>query len=207
VYVLCDPRTEAIRYVGITFDPERRLWQHRSQAPNDAAALWFEEMRAAGVRVEMCLIDWVPVRQRLIAERRWITHFGGAGHDLLNIRGSTDPQKVRELGPWRQAEPGSAPSILMRIIELERGKPMIELIRPLVEAGKSWAAVAQALEVSPVTLQKWRQQVGIRRVLIPTTAVDETASEQSYPIKQTCDRAVSRKRLTGVRGKERDANR
>jgi len=60
----------------------------------------------------------------------------------------------------------------MRNRELEAGRPLEELIREQVEQGKSWDEVADALDVSRVTLQSWRKALRLRRVMRPTVVAD-----------------------------------
>ena len=51
----------------------------------------------------------------------------------------------------------------MRLCEYEAGRPIEELIRDYVEAGKDWGEVADALGVARLTLRRWVKQLGLRR--------------------------------------------
>lgn len=54
----------------------------------------------------------------------------------------------------------------MRRIEAERGCSLEEIIRPQIEAGRSWAEVADELGVSRLTLRGWaKQHLNLRLVM------------------------------------------
>jgi transposase-like protein len=48
----------------------------------------------------------------------------------------------------------------MRLIELERGKPLELVIREAVEAGMTWDALAADLGVTRLTLRDWKRRLG-----------------------------------------------
>jgi transposase-like protein len=50
----------------------------------------------------------------------------------------------------------------MRVIELERGKSIEQILTELVEAKLSWDDISQELGVSRLTLQDWRKKLGSR---------------------------------------------
>lgn len=60
----------------------------------------------------------------------------------------------------------------MRNRELERGRRIEDVLRDQVEAGKSWEAIADDLNVSRVTLQTWRKTLRLRVVTKRTLVRD-----------------------------------
>ena len=89
IYVLKDPRTGAIRYVGKTCKRlEVRFWQHTGRASNLAAtgwcARWIRSLRGKGLlplieQIEVCGADWAE------REAFWIAHYRAAGCRLTNL--------------------------------------------------------------------------------------------------------------------------
>ena len=86
IYILRDPRTYAIRYVGQTVNPDRRTLEHEKNyyqcSPLKTA--WIEELANLKLKpvfevVEDC--DHAFVVER---ERWWCSHFADEGCDLLN---------------------------------------------------------------------------------------------------------------------------
>jgi hypothetical protein len=85
IYVLKDPRTGAIRYVGKTNNPARRLRSHICGNPRDNTpkAHWLRELQGCGLEPVMTVVeiatDWHE------AERRWIREQRASGASLLNL--------------------------------------------------------------------------------------------------------------------------
>lgn len=93
IYALIDPRTEQVRYVGQTKDPEQRYSGHLTNPTNDKMAQWVEELNLKGLQPDMHLIDIVPRgealrREREITESMWAAGLK-TGWNLLN-RGAGD---------------------------------------------------------------------------------------------------------------------
>lgn len=98
LYVLEDPRTNAVRYVGSTTNPEKRMERHLS--PLSWIGLkktWFEDLRDAGLKPRMRIIHSpllrgkrgktpkaIPAEERFIHERQAIIGFIRRGCDLVN---------------------------------------------------------------------------------------------------------------------------
>jgi len=86
IYTLTDPRTDAIRYVGWSFDVARRLSAHVSTAKNTVShkSHWVRSLTSLGLRpiatvIESGTGDWQE------AERRWIAHHIAIGAKLTNM--------------------------------------------------------------------------------------------------------------------------
>lgn len=86
IYVLIDPRTSEVRYVGWAFDVRQRWHAHVSSAPRTRShkANWIKQLLALGLRpiyqvIEEGTGDWRE------AERRWIDHYRRQGAALTNM--------------------------------------------------------------------------------------------------------------------------
>lgn len=86
VYVLKDPRTQRVRYVGWTFDLHKRLRNHITRAPRESThkACWIKGLLSAGMEPVAEVVEsgdgaWAD------AERRWIAQYRADGADLTNL--------------------------------------------------------------------------------------------------------------------------
>jgi hypothetical protein len=127
VYVLTDPRTEEVRYVGVTVRGlNRRLNEHVSRARTGARSYrdsWIRQLLALGLRPDISRVgfawddDWVE------AEQRWVAHYRAAGARLTNLTdggegnsGYVPSEETR--AKWRAARrgkkyaPGRVPAML-----------------------------------------------------------------------------------------------
>jgi predicted GIY-YIG superfamily endonuclease len=58
VYALTDPRDNDIRYIGITYDPDRRLKEHLSSSDSNVLkGKWANELRQLGLTPRMQLLE------------------------------------------------------------------------------------------------------------------------------------------------------
>lgn len=88
IYALTDPRDDAVRYVGWTLRPKKRLIEHvyqaRHKTNNRYIGNWLRQLLALGLRPGMRILetgmgDWQE------AEQRWIAHYRAAGARLTNL--------------------------------------------------------------------------------------------------------------------------
>jgi hypothetical protein len=76
IYVLRDPRTAEIRYVGATKDVEKRMKEHtsgRCTARNLSA--WLSDLEKDGYLPVMEVVEVIQPMLAGSAEKRWIRHF------------------------------------------------------------------------------------------------------------------------------------
>jgi predicted GIY-YIG superfamily endonuclease len=87
VYVLIDPRSGAIRYVGITCDPKRRINGHcKRVGPTTLKGRWIFRLLALGKRPRLLVVE-SGIATRDQARRReasWTKSLLDAGFALLN---------------------------------------------------------------------------------------------------------------------------
>jgi hypothetical protein len=87
IYVLIDPRTGEVRYVGKSNDPIRRLQGHLQSARADkpwGVCRWIRDLAAVGLTPGVVVIDQVSADEWEPAEVEWIAHFRSAGARLTN---------------------------------------------------------------------------------------------------------------------------
>jgi len=90
VYVLCDPRTpEKIRYIGKTTRKlSNRLKEHMTEAFDVSKTTrklnWIRSIVAAGMSPQINLVVDVIISEWEETERRFISEYKKAGHDLTN---------------------------------------------------------------------------------------------------------------------------
>ena len=85
IYVLIDPRTEEIRYVGKTSAKlSRRLSQHTRARAHNRHDAWVTCLRERDLRPHIELVQEVPDDFWQEAERYWIAYYRSIGCNLVN---------------------------------------------------------------------------------------------------------------------------
>lgn len=101
IYALIDPRDNAVRYIGLTYDVYARMRQHsRCEGNNAIKNAWIQELRREQIMFYMHSIEKVKTfEQALEREQYWIQHYLQRGANLTNIASvpvdSTEPKKIR----------------------------------------------------------------------------------------------------------------
>lgn len=89
IYALCDPDTDAIRYVGVTKKTlQERLEGHLIHPPSEGVREWVEELQLAGKVPSIRLLESTSPDQRYVVEQRYIERMLAQGCDLLNRNGN-----------------------------------------------------------------------------------------------------------------------
>lgn len=73
IYALVDPRDKRIKYVGKTNNPDRRYDEHVETEETTQKAIWIQELRSAGVKPTMILLNECNEPQSDYQENWWIT--------------------------------------------------------------------------------------------------------------------------------------
>ncbi len=103
IYALIDPTTQAARYIGITSDIKKRLYNHlREHRVNDAKWLWVQSLVKLGLHPLVKQLETVDSREQAsIREQAWIEHYLASGYDLLNsdlVHGKRVPKSHKPIG-------------------------------------------------------------------------------------------------------------
>lgn len=90
IYILVDPRTEAVRYVGKTgwaFQKRfiEHLWTARATQATTPRYEWMRELLATGEQPRIDIIDWCETEKEAYQiEREWIECYRQLGAKLTN---------------------------------------------------------------------------------------------------------------------------
>lgn len=98
IYALCEPIDGAVRYIGKSSSPEKRLTNHLAAGRHKIAA-WVAQLAADGLRPQLCILEAVPAGCDAASRERLAigTHLA-RGCRLLNSDG-TDAGR----GPYSRA--------------------------------------------------------------------------------------------------------
>ncbi len=87
IYTLTDPRTQEVRYVGLTTSPTTRLLAHCIR-PQDATKDWIDELNASDLVPTMDIVETVhgaSLTDAQAVENDWVMHYRFVrGAALLN---------------------------------------------------------------------------------------------------------------------------
>jgi hypothetical protein len=109
IYGLVDPRTGAIRYIGKTVRGITRVRAHgqRMHEEHTHKSAWLKQLRAAGLRYKVLVLEELPAEELCAAEVRWIALARKIGWALTNLtdggdgahgcRQSTETRKKRAM--------------------------------------------------------------------------------------------------------------
>ena len=86
IYVLLDPRTNRVCYVGQTSNPQKRLQMHRVVSPHLTSRKhqWVCDLRGVGLAPRLVVIQSVQAENADEEEKKWIAFYRSQGTDLLN---------------------------------------------------------------------------------------------------------------------------
>ena len=87
IYTLSDPREiDAVRYVGITINPHKRLKEHMAMTVKARShnGHWLAALKSAGLQAICRIIEIVPLPLADEKERYWIAAYRAQGAELTN---------------------------------------------------------------------------------------------------------------------------
>jgi len=84
IYVINDPRTGLVRYVGKTADPKQRFRKHLTAKNKSLSSKWIRGMLDIGLKPTFEIIDECTEADWQEKERRYIILFKSIGAKLLN---------------------------------------------------------------------------------------------------------------------------
>ncbi len=101
IYVLKDPDTGEIRYVGKTNYPTRRMNAHFSHKSESRRGRWIDSLKCLNKRPLIEIIDEVLVSDWQQWEIAWIEYFRDLGCDLVNSTlGGNGNNGVKHSAEW-----------------------------------------------------------------------------------------------------------
>jgi len=84
IYVLKDPTTGEIRYVGKTNNPKTRLTKHCAEKGRNHRVHWIQRLKLLGQVPVFEILDEVPIEHWQQWEVAWIEYFREQGCNLVN---------------------------------------------------------------------------------------------------------------------------
>lgn len=115
VYLLRDPRSGAIRYVGQTVEPKNRLRSHLSLRSKTHKFMWIQQLKTAGLQPRLEVVEICESQAAAnVAECEWIAALQLQGAQLTNTapggggtRGFKMPAEARAaISRAKQGRPG-----------------------------------------------------------------------------------------------------
>lgn len=180
IYVLIDPRTEAIRYIGATSEPDRRLLGHiqESKRSDTYKSRWIRTLTKLGLAPAMEIVEEVVGDDWGERERWWIAHGKSEGWRLTNATDGGD------------GVPGYVytDEVRKRMFDRLRGRPVSEETRRKIGAANKgrarspeikqrWSESARKLWNSPGRRKKMSDALRGRRLGPPSAETRRKISE------------------------------
>jgi hypothetical protein len=148
IYVLVDPFTKAVRYVGKSDNPRKRFSGHLLDKTKCHRKNWIIQLRNLGIVPVLKIIDTVPTADWQFYEKIYIQHFKNLGCELVNSTeggdGCSNPSeetlcKMREAMTGRKHSPET---IAKRIASMLGQKRSLEtrLKMSIAAQGKKFSA-------------------------------------------------------------------
>ena len=184
IYLLIDPRTHAIRYVGKTASgrTSKRLSEHLKKQDGTHKANWIAQLTAEGLIPSMVVIARVPIDQSNDAESYWISYYRLIGCDLTNLTVGgdgvigyawTEAQKARASTAQRQRF--AAMTATERMKSVEAAARSRKGTKHALESRKKMSDAVRAIQSTPEARERLRIQ-SAGRVHSPETRSKMSAS-------------------------------
>ncbi len=92
IYVLIDPITNMVRYVGKANNVTQRYRAHLNRARKHQIHKknWIEQLKKIGLKPIIEVIDEVPIKEWIFWETYWISQMRTWGYDLINYTNGGD---------------------------------------------------------------------------------------------------------------------
>jgi DNA-binding XRE family transcriptional regulator len=187
IYALLDPRDSTIRYVGMSRNAQRRLFQHLlGDSRNEEKNGWIRELLDGGFYPTLYILEEVESQRADVdayslaceRERYWINAYLQSGAPLLNDRwNDRHSRRPRMPTTWIEKEPGAVQ---------EPGPTLREL--------REWAVLTQAelarkVGVSVTTISHWETGNKLPRsskIQKLALALEVDSQELIAAIRRTC---------------------
>jgi predicted GIY-YIG superfamily endonuclease len=91
IYALLDPRTDAVRYIGLTMDAKGREYDHKTKSGAGHYGAWKRSLLKLGLTPEMIILEENLTREEAgERERFWIAYGKEYGWQLVNLTDGGD---------------------------------------------------------------------------------------------------------------------
>lgn len=101
VYALTDPRTNDIKYVGVTSNMQERLARHLKREDKGKKSDWIQELQELGLQPQMEILEQVSLSDDPFArEQYWIQYCRQEGYTLFNRKPGTE--SFTKIAKWIQ---------------------------------------------------------------------------------------------------------
>ncbi len=86
IYILIDPESNEVKYVGKSNNPQRRFGRHLSRNTNARKQQWLNSLKDKSLTPELLIIDVVNVLEWEFWEYHYINLYKSWGFNLLNLQ-------------------------------------------------------------------------------------------------------------------------
>ncbi len=139
IYILVDPITEEIRYVGATTHSlKKRLYQHLHPSCPSRAREWIKALQSRGLVPRIHLVEKSPDDALMSKEAFWIRFYLKAGVPLLNVEST-----------WPDLENLEKPRVIQMLLEPEVWRGIAK------EADRMQIGVKQTAQLA---ISEWLEQ-------------------------------------------------
>lgn len=172
IYAMADPRTDTVRYVGITqYDLSIRLSQHVSEARKNKQRRknrrtnWIRYLLSLGIKPSISLLEKCSMSDWKERERYWIEKYRADGADLVNgCDGGTGvlnptPETLAKMSaikigktPWNKGVP-------MSEAQREKCRQASERRWANHDERERFSRIFTGRKLSPSTIEKMKQYV------------------------------------------------
>jgi len=143
LYVLIDPETAAIRYIGKALDPNKRYRKHLMPCylkDGTYRSRWLQHLVSRGLKPRQVIIDVVPFDDWQDAERRYIATYRALGCPLTNASDGgeqgaylfTPEARAKISAAWKGRK--RSPESVARSANSRRGQPVSDATRAKLSA-------------------------------------------------------------------------
>lgn len=105
IYVLIDPNTNLVRYVGKSNNPKRRYYKHCYRSKKNTHKVnWINSLLDENKKPVLNIIDEVPVNDWIFWESYWISQLKIWGFNLTNHTGGGDGATFANSGSFKKGQ-------------------------------------------------------------------------------------------------------